>query len=138
LKKGYFYSILSAILFGSAGLFVKLAFVGGIDSISLLTLQYIIAVPIMFILMYVFNKKSFLVTKFQLFRLAVLGAIGNTFMTVLYYISFEYLPIQMVAILLYTYPLMVFIYSAIFKKSSLSYKKLFAVVLAFFGCVLTS
>jgi len=137
LKKGYIYSILSAILFGSAGLFVKLAFVGGIDSISLLTLQYIIAVPLMFLLMYIFDKKSFRISKIQLLRLAVLGCVGNTFMTVFYYISFEYLPIQMVAILLYTYPLMVFIYSTLFKKSTLSYRKFFAVLLAFLGCVLT-
>ena len=137
MKKGYIYSILSAILFGSAGLFVKLAFVGGIDSISLLTLQYIIAVPLMFIFMYIFDKGAFKVTKVQLFRLAVLGALGNTFMTVFYYISFNYLPIQMVAILLYTYPLMVFIYSIVFKSESISYKKIFAVFLAFLGCVLT-
>jgi drug/metabolite transporter (DMT)-like permease len=137
LKKGYIYSILSAILFGSAGLFVKMAYVGGIDSISLLTLQYMIAVPLMFILMYIFDKKSFKITKVQLLRLAVLGIVGNTFMTVLYYISFNYLPMEVVAILLYTYPLMVFVYSAAFKKSNIGYKKLLAVLLAFFGCVLT-
>ena len=137
LKQGYIYSIFSAILFGSAGLLVKLAYVGGIDSISLLTLQYIIAVPLMFTLMYVFNKKSLKVTKQQLLRLAVLGIIGNTFMTVFYYTSFNYLPIQMVAILLYTYPIMVFIYSIVFKKGRLGYKKTFAVFIAFGGCVLT-
>ena len=137
MNKGYIYSIFSAILFGSAGLFVKLAYVGGIDSISLLTLQYMIAVPLMFLLMYVFNKESFKITKTQLFRLAVLGIVGNTFMTVLYYISFNYLPIPMVAILLYTYPIMVFIYSTVFKKDSIGYKKIFAVFLAFIGCVLT-
>ena len=137
MKKGYIYSILSAILFGSAGLFVKMAYIGGIDSISLLTLQYMIAVPLMFMLMYIFNKKSFKVTKAQLLKLAVLGIIGNTFMTVFYYLSFNYLPMEVVAILLYTYPLMVFVYSAVLKKSDLGYKKLFAVVLAFIGCVLT-
>lgn len=137
MKKGYIYSILSAILFGSAGLFVKLAYVGGIDSISLLTLQYMIAVPLMFILMYFFNRESFKVTKSQLLRLAVLGIVGNTFMTVFYYISFNYLPMEVVAILLYTYPIMVFIYSAVFKKQALGYKKLFAVCLAFLGCILT-
>jgi drug/metabolite transporter (DMT)-like permease len=137
LKKGYIYSIVSAILFGSAGLFVKMAYVGGIDSISLLTLQYMIAVPLMFTLMYIFNKESFKITKAQLLKLAVLGIVGNTFMTVLYYLSFNYLPMEVVAILLYTYPLMVFVYSAVFKKNSLGYKKLFAVALAFFGCVLT-
>lgn len=137
MKQGYVYSILSAILFGSAGLFVKLAFGHGIDSISLLTLQYIIAVPLMFIIMFIFSRDSFRITKKQLFRLAVLGVVGNTFMTVFYYISFNYLPIQMVAILLYTYPIMVFIYSAIFKRESLGLSKIFAVFLAFFGCVLT-
>lgn len=137
MNKGYFYSILSAILFGSAGLFVKLAYVGGIDSISLLTLQYMIAVPLMFILMYIFNKESFKITKEQLLRLAVLGIVGNTFMTVFYYISFNYLPMEMVAILLYTYPIMVFIYTAVFKRHSLGYKKLFALLLAFLGCILT-
>ena len=73
LSKGYIYSIFSAILFGSAGLFVKLASALGIDSISLLTLQYIIAVPLMFGIMYIFNKRAFKVTKKQLLRLAILG-----------------------------------------------------------------
>lgn len=91
----------------------------------------------MFILMYIFNKKLFKVTKTQLLRLAVLGIVGNTFMTVFYYTSFNYLPIQMVAILLYTYPIMVFIYLSVFKRESLGYKKLFALFLAFLGCVLT-
>lgn len=136
MNKGYIYSILSAILFGSAGLFVKLASALGIDSISLLTLQYIIAVPLMFVIMFIFNKKPFKVTKKQLLRLAVLGIVGNTFMTVFYYCAYNYLPIQMVAILLYTYPIMVFIYSIVFKKNSTSYTKLFAVLLAFFGCFL--
>ena len=137
MKKGYIYSIFSAILFGSAGLFVKLAYEGGIDSISLLTLQYMIAVPLMFVMMYLFNKESFKVTKAQLLRLAVLGIVGNTFMTVFYYKSFSYLSIEIVAVLLYTYPLMVFAYTTMVKKNSVGYKKLFAVALAFLGCVLT-
>ena len=137
MKKGYIYSIFSAILFGSAGLFVKLAYEDGIDSISLLTLQYMIAVPLMFLMMYLFNKKSFKVTKLQLFRLAVLGVVGNTFMTVFYYSAFNYLSIEIVAVLLYTYPLMVFVYSMVVKKNSVGYKRLLAVALAFLGCVLT-
>lgn len=91
----------------------------------------------MFGIMYVFNKESFKVTKGQLLRLAILGVVGNTFMTVFYYTAYNYLPIQMVAILLYTYPIMVFIYQAVFKKDSISYIKVFAVFLAFLGCLLT-
>ena len=58
-------------------------------------------------------------------------------MTVFYYKSFSYLSIEIVAVLLYTYPLMVFVYTAMVKKNSVGYKKLLAVALAFFGCVLT-
>ncbi|GLC28843.1 DMT family transporter [Clostridium omnivorum] len=136
MKKGYIYSILSAILFGSAGLVIKFAYVGGIDSISLLTLQYIIAVVIMFIVLYIMDKKALKVNRNVLLHCAILGIVGNTFMTIFYYLAFKYLPVAMVAILLYTYPIMVFLYSFIFEKEKVDLKKFIALLMAFSGCVL--
>lgn len=136
MKKGYIYSIISAILFGSAGLIVKLAFIEGIEPIGLLTLQYIIAVIIMFILLYIKNKKMFLVSGQDLFRLFILGSIGNTFMTVFYYTAYSYLSMAMVTILLYTYPIIVFIYSLMFKSEVINIQKAVALIFAFIGCVL--
>lgn len=136
LKKGYLAAILSAIFFGSAGLIVKFAFGEGLDSIELLTLQYIIAVIIMFLIIFVSNKKALKVSGKTIFDLAVLGVIGNTFMTVFYYTAFKYLPVAMVAILLYTYPIIVFIYSFLFKKEKVNMTKFIALALAFIGCIL--
>lgn len=135
LKKGYLYSIISAIFFGSAGLIVKLAFLEGTESVDLLTLQYFIAVPLMFILLFVFSKSRMRVSKKELLHLFVLGVVGNTFMTVFYYKSYSYLPMSMVTILLYTYPIIVFFYSVIFGRERISMHKILALILAFIGCI---
>lgn len=136
LKKGYIYSIVSAVLFGSAGLIVKFAFLEGVDPVGLLTLQYIIAVGLMFTVLVLKNKKDLIVSKRELYHLLILGVVGNTFMTVFYYTAYHYLPMAMVTILLYTYPIMVFIYSLFFHKGDISRTKTLALVTAFIGCIL--
>lgn len=136
MKRGYVYSILSAILFGSAGLVVKLAFLEGIDPVSLLTVQYIIAVTLMFAIILIFSPSSLKIRGRDICHLAVLGIIGNTFMTVFYYKAYRYLPMAMVTILLYTYPIMVFLYTFLFKKARIKLNKILALVLAFTGCIL--
>lgn len=136
MKKGYIYSILSAILFGTCGIVIKVAFSQGIDSVSLLILQYLVSIPMMFFYMLIMSKNSFIISKVDLYHTAVLGVIGNTFMTVFYYLAFDYLDVSMVTILLYTYPIMVFIYSAVFEKMKMSFNKIFLLIIAFVGCFL--
>ena len=131
------YAIVSAILFGTAGIFVKLAHNTGLDSVSLLTIQYVIAVTLMFIVAFLKDRKKLHISKKQLFHMAILGAIGNTLMTVFYYMAFEYLPVAMVTMLLFTYPIMVFIYSVFFEKQKVDIRKIAAILCAFLGCVLT-
>lgn len=137
MKKGYIYAIFSATLFGSAGLFVKLAYTEGLDSVSLLTFQYIIACIIMFLILGGHGRKKLRISMEELIRLAILGIVGNTGMTVFYYMSFSYLPIPMVAILLYTYPVMVFTYKLVVGKEKITTIQVSAMVLAFTGCILT-
>ncbi|MBC2580227.1 EamA family transporter [Clostridium sp. DJ247] len=137
MKKGYIYSIVSAVLFGTAGIFVKMAHNTGLDSVDLLTFQYIIAVTIMFVFAFLKDRTKLCVNKKELVNLAVLGIVGNTFMTVFYYKAFEYLNVAMVTMLLFTYPIMVFIYSVIFEKQRGEIKKVLAMLMAFLGCILT-
>ncbi len=136
LKKGYIYSVLSAILFGTCGIIIKIAFSEGADSINILTLQYMMSIPIMFLGILVTDRKALKIGKKDLYHTAVLGAVGNTFMTVFYYRAFSYLDVSMVTILLYTYPAMVFIYSVIFEKMEINFNKIFALFATFIGCFL--
>lgn len=137
MNKGYIYAIVAAVLFGTAGMFVKLAQRTGLDSITLLTLQYVFAVILMFTIGFIKNKQELIVTKNQLKHLAILGIVGNTFMTVFYYMAFEYLPVAMVTMLLFTYPIMIFIYSYFFERTKLNFKKRLAIFIAFIGCICT-
>ncbi|WML36852.1 DMT family transporter [Clostridium sp. OS1-26] len=137
LKKGHIYAATSAILFGTAGIFVKLAYRTGLDSVSLLIVQYIIAVSLMFLIALLQDIKKLYVSKRELFSMAVLGVVGNTLMTVFYYKAFEHLQVAMVTMLLFTYPIIVFIYSSIFQKQKIEPKKIMAIFMAFVGCTLT-
>lgn len=134
MKKGTLYSIVSAILFGSAGIIIKLAFNEGIDPVGLLTLQYILAVSLMFIVLWFWGGSALKISKRDLFHTAVLGIVGNTFMTVFYYMAFSYLSVPVVSILLYTYPIIIFIYTFFFDKGSITLGKLIALAVAFVGC----
>lgn len=135
-KIGYLYAIISAVLFGSAGLFVKLGQTQ-LDSVSLLTVQYVIAVTIMFIILFFKDKRALKVSKTQLKDLAILGVVGNTFMTVFYYLSFNYLPVAMTTVLLMTYPIMVFFYAIIKGKEKFKGSKILIVIMAFLGCIIS-
>lgn len=136
MKKGYIYSAVSAILFGSAGIIIKYAYAEGTDSINLLTLQYVIAVIIMLPIIFLKDKTALKIKGRDLLHTAILGIVGNTFMTVFYYLAFSCLTVPMVAILLYTYPIMVFLYSFIFEKKNAGIDKFIALILAFLGCFL--
>lgn len=136
-NKGYIYAVLSAVFFGSAGLFIKEAYKTGLSATSLLTEQYIIAVLLMLIISLIKNRRSLIVSKIELKSLFVLGVLGNTMMTIFYYKAFERLPVAMVAMLLYTYPVMVLIYSVAFQNRKLTYNKLIAIIASIFGAVIS-
>ncbi|WP_446898529.1 DMT family transporter [Clostridium sp. LBM24168] len=123
-------------MFGSAGIFVKLAYKVGLDSINILIAQYIAAVVLMFLFIFAKNRELLHVKKIQVFHLAVLGIFGTTFMTLFYYESLKYLSVAMVTILLFTYPIMIFIYSIIFRNQKVTFQKIMAVILSFTGCIL--
>ncbi|MBP1744805.1 MAG: protein of unknown function transrane [Firmicutes bacterium] len=136
MRKGYIYAVAAAVLFGSSGMFVKMAQDTGLDSISLLTVQYMLAVVIMFGYALMRNRKVLAVGRRNLFDLGLMGVIGSTGMTLCYYTAFEYLPVAVVTMLLYTYPVIVFVYTFIFEKGSMNVQKTAAIAMAFVGGIL--
>ncbi|MHC1719469.1 MAG: DMT family transporter [Clostridiaceae bacterium] len=136
MRNGYVYAILAAVLFGAAGLFVKMAHSTGLDSVSLLTVQYMLSVTLMFGYGILRDRKAFAVGRKKLLELAVFAVAGNTFMAIFYYMAFEYLPVAMVTILLFTYPVLIFIFTCLFEKGNMMSRKAAAIALAFTGCIL--
>lgn len=137
MNKGYIYAILSAVFFGTAGIFVKYFYTMGISSIKLLMLQYIFSVAFMIIFIFFYNVKFFILNKNSFKRILVMGLILNPGMTFFYYKSFSYLDVSMVTLLLYTFPAIVFIYKGIFKDYSINPLNILAIITTFIGCLLS-
>jgi drug/metabolite transporter (DMT)-like permease len=134
--RGFIYAVISAVLFGSAGIFVKEGYSSNFSPVDLLMLQYIIAGVILFLICLIRYRDSLKLTKTMFKKLFIQGAIFNTLMTVFFYTSFKYLTAAEATLLLYTYPSMVAIYTSLFKKSRIGYKKVVSILFSFVGSVL--
>jgi len=133
---GFIYAVISAIFFGSAGFFIKHGYSQNLSPVELLTLQYIIAVIILFIACFAKYKKSLKLPKKTMVSLVVLGAFGNTLMTVSLYSAMAYLDISVATMLLYTYPAMVATFSFLFYREKILKSKIIAIIGTFAGCLL--
>ncbi|QXM06999.1 DMT family transporter [Crassaminicella indica] len=134
--KGYLAGILSAIFFGCSGLFVKNAQSSGLDSISILVLQYVLILPTLWGISFWKYRQQIKIGKKELLKLFFLGMFIQSSVSRCYYESFQYLDISIATILLFTYPIIITILSSIFGKSKLNKIIILSVIIAFFGCVL--
>lgn len=134
--KGFIYAIISAVFFGSAGIFVKNGYSSDFTPVDLLMLQYMIASVILFSMCFIKYRSKLILSKQSLKRLIIQGAFGNTLMTVFFYQSFKYLDVAVATMLLFTYPSMVALASLIILKKKISGTKIFSIVGTFLGCIL--
>ena len=135
-KIGYIAAVLSAICFGSAGLFVKYIYSFGLSAGEMLILQYLIAVVVLWIGSYYIYGSRIIISSKLLKKVLILGVFGNTFMTLFYYKSFMFLDVAVATILLFTYPILVTIYSFVFGNEKFDKIILFSLIIAFAGSFL--
>lgn len=134
--EGFIFAIISALFFGSAGIFVKHGYNENFGPVDLLMLQYIIAIVILFVMCLIRYRKNMKLPKIMLKKLMVQGAIANTLMTVFFYTSFKYLDVAVTTMLLFTYPAMVALASFVLFKQKISKPKIISIIGTFLGCLL--
>lgn len=134
--KGFIFAIISALFFGSAGIFVKNGYTNNFSPVDLLMLQYIIATVILLFMSLIKYRKKLILSRVMFKRLLIQGAIGNTLMTVFFYESFKYLDVAVATMLLFTYPSMVALASFVLFKEKISKAKIISIAGTFVGCLL--
>lgn len=133
---GFVYAIISAVFFGSAGIFVKSGYSSDFTPVDLLMLQYIIGSIILFLMSFIKYRDKLKLSKDLVKKLFIQGAIGNTLMTVFFYEAFRYLDVAVTTMLLFTYPAMVALATSLIFKQRISQLKLALIVGTFLGCIL--
>ena len=133
--KGMLFIVISAIAFGAIPIFAKAAYRAGSDPISVLFFRFSIA-SIVMILWVIARKIPFPRGKFLL-GLMLMGGIGYVGQSFCYFTALTMASAGLVAILLYLYPAIVTILSALLFKERMTGLKILALILALVGTVLT-
>lgn len=129
--------IISGILYGSSGIFVRTLTQNGIDATTLLFLRFSIAIPVMLIAILATDKKQ-LKIKLNDIKLLIITAIGIIGLNVLYNIAMNTISLSIAAVLLSSAPVFVIIIAYPIFKEKITKSKVLSIILVIIGCILTT
>jgi drug/metabolite transporter (DMT)-like permease len=105
-----------------------------IDPIQLGFLRFLIATPLMTLILIIRNKNLIIPLK-ELPSLAILGLTGVTFLYVFQFIGIDYTNAATAAVLINTHVIFIAVLSAVFLKEQFSFRKSTGIVLSFIGVI---
>jgi drug/metabolite transporter (DMT)-like permease len=119
----------SAAFFGTLAIFGRLLYTEGVDTFTMLFLRFGVAACVMMLIL-ILRKESFPRGKIllQLIGMGALGYVGQSFS---YLTAIKYASAGLVALLLYLYPIFVFVLSVIILHEKVTWIKVLALILAY-------
>lgn len=132
-KKGILLTMLSSITFGFAFTLGPMTYgVEGSNPVTLTFLRNFLSLPFLLIIM-LFLKIDFKITKKQLKNLIILGFVGNAITTLMLNMAFAYIDVGIVTPIHFTYPIFVTLGCVVFFHEKLSKQKIIALFIAMCG-----
>jgi drug/metabolite transporter (DMT)-like permease len=126
--------VVSAVSFGVMPIFARYAYADGMNTATLLFLRFTIASLVM---LGVMRKTGATFPRGRTFwGIAAMGGVGYVGQSFSYFTALNYASASLVALLLYVYPALVTVLSALFFKEHLTRRKIVALVLASAGTAL--
>ena len=126
---------ISAASFGTLAIFGRFLYADGMDTFTMLFLRFGISASIMTFIL-ILRKEPF--PRGRVLALLIgMGALGYVGQSFSYLSAIKYASAGLVALLLYLYPMFVFILSVIFLREKVTWAKVAALVLALVGTALT-
>lgn len=132
---GLWLAILGTALFSLKSIFIKLAYEEGLNTDSVLMLRMAIALPVYLIILLWLLKsnREKPVLKGAFLKIAFLGFIGYYLASFLDLKGLEMISAQLERLTLFTYPILVAILGALFFKTPLTLKVVFALIITYGG-----
>ena len=126
----------SAIFFSGKAVLVKLAYQYDVDSISLMALRMICALPFFLIGVAISNRKNAMgktIEKKDWMYIILFGMFGFYAASLFDFIGLQYITASLERIVLFVYPTLVLLISAIFLKKKITKIQLIALILTYLG-----
>lgn len=135
--KGVLIAAISAILFGSSGLIQKPLYADNVYPLNVLTVAYFIGSIVLFTYLFFFKGKKFLIVpKESIKHIIIHSLFGMVAVTVSFSFSIKLLDVSISTMLLYTYPVIVSVYSVLVLKENVSFTKILCIIGTLLGSML--
>jgi drug/metabolite transporter (DMT)-like permease len=121
--------------FGTNAIFARMAYEAGTNSVTFLFIRFLIASPIMLLIM---MARGLTIPRGKLLvSLALIGGIGLSGTTLCFYTAIQLAPVNLVIVIAYIYPTIVTLLSAAFLKQPITGYKIAALLMTFVGILFT-
>lgn len=134
----FLFVLLAAIMWGGAGVFVKLAAVYGIKEMQIVFFRAFFSAIILGAIILIKNKQFFKVKARDIWLFAAAGVFSIVLFNFSYYKTMVLTSLSVAAVLLYTAPIFVCILSVILFREKITVNKITALIIAFLGCCFVS
>ena len=130
--KGELLVFLSAMGFATMGVLGKMAYSYGLNTTTLLFLRFFIAAIILFLVSHILKRPLKLKGKDGLIAFGF-GFIGYNLVSFCYFYSLNFIPASLTAVIFFTYPIFVTLFSFAFFKEKLTPNKILSLILGSVG-----
>jgi len=137
-KSAYFLVIFAAILWGTVGFLGKKLSEFGFDTFQIVAIRAMSASLVLILYLLFTNKKLLNIKLRDSIYFVGTGIFSFVFFNWCYFVAINNTSLSVAAILLYTAPTIVMIFSIILFKEKLTTKKIVSLILTFVGCALVT
>lgn len=130
---GYIYVGLAAFFFALIAIIGKSAFNTGMKVYDLMIMQNAVSAIIMFVYLWIKDKKSIIITGNQLKRVILQGFFGSTATTLFFYLALEKINAGIASMLIFTHPVFVTLFFVVTGIRKITIVNNLALVLAVIG-----
>lgn len=132
--KGYLFAAISAVTYGMNPLFALPLYDAGMDLFSVLFFRYLIAIPILAIMLKI-RRRDFSIEKKDIMPLIILGILF-ALSSITLFSSYHHMDAGIASTILFVYPIMVALIMFIFFKEKISSKTIACIAVALVGIAL--
>jgi drug/metabolite transporter (DMT)-like permease len=131
-------ALASVVMFSGKSVFAKMAYEYKVDPISVLYLRMLFSFPLVIIISYIYEKKQKLPTLAwkEVLQIAGISMLGYYFSSILNFVGLVYVEASIERLILFLYPTMVIVLSAIFMKKRITVKQIIAIVISYIGLLI--
>lgn len=130
--------VLAGACWGGIGVFVRILSAVGFTSFDIVELRAIVTLILFALVVALVDPKLFRIKLRHLWCFLGMGLIGLVFFNLCYFTTIQIASLSVAAVLLYTAPIFVMLFSAVLFKEPITRRKLLCLLMAFIGCMFVS